>query len=184
VEAIPVTRLLGLLALLGAGCASAPVLSGPSREVILGYDDAHPATSFAFTSDTFESVLRFQLPDGPHRPLRLRLQVENAGKLEVNVYESTPLETPGSAIKTIPLELSKEDVSDGRDGRWIVLDLGGLQPLTGVIWVGVHRAGGTPTLWTSNVVSGQAFVRDNDPTNPMGMLPSKRTPMIRLELAP
>jgi hypothetical protein len=50
--------------------------------------------------------------------------------------------------------------------------------------VGVHKLGGTPMIWASSVVSGQAFVRNNDPGNPMGLLPTKRTPMLRLEIAP
>jgi hypothetical protein len=33
-------------------------------------------------------------------------------------------------------------------------------------------------------VSGQSYIRNNDPLNPMGLLPTKRTPMVRLELAP
>ena len=59
-----------------------------------------------------------------------------------------------------------------------------MKPLKGVVWVGVHKLGGTPTIWASSVVSGQAFVRNNDPQNPMGLLPTKRTPMLRLEVAP
>ena len=53
----------------------------------------------------------------------------------------------------------------------------------GQIWIGVHKTGGAPALWTSNVGSGQSFIRTNDPQNPMGLLPTKRTPMLRLELA-
>ena len=59
-----------------------------------------------------------------------------------------------------------------------------MKPIKGVIWVGVRKTSGTPTIWASSVVSGQAFVRNNDPTNPMGLLPTKRTPMLRLEVAP
>jgi len=150
----------------------------------MAYDDARASGALAFPSDTYESVVRFQLPDGEHKPLRLRLQAEAPGKLEINIYGSTPLETPGPAIRTLALELAKDDLSDGRDGRWVVEDLIDLQPLKGVVWVGVHRLGGTPSIWASSVVSGQAFVRNNDPTNPMGLLPTKRTPMIRLEIAP
>lgn len=172
------------MVLLASGCAGPTAVSGPTRELVLGYDDAHPATSLAFPSETYESILRLQLPEGEHKPLRLRLQAETGGRLEVNIYDSTLLETPGTAIKTVALELTKEDVSDGRDGRWVVADLGDLKPLKGIIWVGVHKTAGAPKLWTSSFVSGQAFVRDNDPTNPMGMLPTKRTPMVRIEVAP
>lgn len=175
------------LALVGlAGCATASS-SGPSagsRELVLAYDDARATGTLAFPSMTYESVVRFALPDGEHRPLRLRLQAEAAGKLEITIYESTVLETPGEALRTLPRELAKEDLSDGKDGRWIVEDLGDMKPLKGVIWVGVRKVGGEPTIWASSVVSGQAFVRNNDPGNLMGLLPTKRTPMLRLEIAP
>jgi hypothetical protein len=173
-----------LAGLLAAGCAStAAATGGPTRELVLAYDDARASSMVAFPTDTYESVVRFQLPDGEHRPLRLRFQAGSAGSLEINIYGSTLLETPGDAIRTLKHELSKEDLSDGKDGRWVVEDLVDLKPLKGIVWVGVHRVGGTPSIWASSVVSGEAFVRDNDPTNPMGLLPTKRTPMIRLELA-
>lgn len=167
------------------GCAStAATATAPGRELVMAYDDAHASGALTFPSDTYESVLRFQLPDGEHKPLRLRYQAEALGKLEITIYDSTPLETPGTAIRTLTRDLAKDDLSDGRDGRWVVEDLVDLKPLKGVVWVGVHRLNGQPSIWASSVVSGQAFVRDNDPTNPMGLLPTKRTPMIRLELAP
>jgi hypothetical protein len=175
----------GLGALFAGGCASTAVTAvGPSRELVLAYDDARAASPVTFPSDSYESVVRFQLPDGEHRPLRLRFAVEAPGSLEINIYGGTLLETPGDPIRTLKCELSKDDLSDGRDGRWVVEDLVDLKPLKGVVWVGVHRTGGTPSIWASGVVSGQAFVRNNDPTNPMGLLPTKHTPMIRLELAP
>jgi hypothetical protein len=182
-------RLLAPAALLAvlttaSGCASTTVAGGPTRELVMAYDDARASGPLTFPKDTYESVLRFQLPDGEHKPLRLRFQAEAEGKLEITIYDSTPLETPGTAIRTLTRELAKEDLSDGRDGRWVVEDLVDLKPLKGIIWVGVHRLNGQPSIWASSVVSGQAFVRDNDPTNPMGLLPTKRTPMIRLELLP
>ncbi len=150
----------------------------------MAYDDARASGPLSFPKDTYESVLRFQLPDGEHQPLRLRFQAEAPGKLEITIYDSTPLETPGTAIRSLTRELAPEDLSDGRDGRWVVEDLEDVKPLKGIVWIGVHRLGGQPSIWASSVVSGQAFVRDNDPSNPMGLLPTKRTPMIRLELAP
>jgi hypothetical protein len=175
----------GLAGLLAAGCASTTtVTAGPTRELVMAYDDARASGAVAFPTDTYESVVRFQLPDGEHKPLRLRYQAGAPGSLEINIYGSTLLETPGDAIRTLKRELSKDDLSDGKDGRWVVEDLIDVKPLKGIVWVGVHRLGGTPSIWACSVVSGQAFVRDNDPTNPMGLLPTKRTPMIRLELAP
>jgi hypothetical protein len=180
-----VGRLAALGALVAAGCATtAPAPGGPTRELVMAYDDARPSGSVAFPADTYESVVRFQLPDGEHQPLRLRFQAESPGSLEINIYGSTVLETPGEAIRTLKRELSKDDLSDGRDGRWVVENLVDLKPLKGIVWVGVHRVGGSPSIWASSVVSGQAFVRNNDPANPMGLLPTKRTPMIRLEVVP
>jgi hypothetical protein len=170
--------------LASAGCASSPAIRGPVRELVMGYDDAHATGPLAFPSETYESVVRFQLPGGEHKPLRLRFQAEAPGKIEINLYGSTPLETPGPAIRTLTRELSKDDLSDGNDGRWAVEDLGDVQPLQGTIWVGVRKIDGKPTLWACGVTSGQAFMRDNNPTNPMGLIPTRRTPMLRLELAP
>jgi hypothetical protein len=169
-----------------AGCASAAVAPPlhSARELVMAYDDARTTGTMAFPNPGYESVVRFELPGGEHQPLRLRFQAEAAGQLEINIYESTFLETPGTAIRTFTCDLAKEDLSDGKDGRWVVEDLAGMKPIKGVVWVGVHKMGGTPTIWASSVVSGQVFVRNNDPQNPMGLLPTKRTPMLRLEVAP
>jgi hypothetical protein len=174
-----------LLAALAAGCASSvPPPARSAREIVMAYDDAHATGTMAFPSVSYESVVRFQLPDGEHKPLRLRFQAEAVGQLEITIYDSTILETPGDPIHRLTRDLAHDDLSDGKDGRWVVEDLVDVKPLKGVVWVGVHKVGGTPTIWASGVVSGQAYVRNNDPTNPMGLLPTKRTPMIRLELAP
>ena len=150
----------------------------------MAYDDARASGTMAFPSLTYETVVRFQLPEGEHRPLRLRFQAEALGQLEITVYDSTVLETPGEPLRRLTRDLAREDLSDGRDGRWVVEDLLDMKPVKGVIWVGVRKIAGAPTVWASSVVSGQAFVRNNDPTNPMGLLPTKRTPMLRLEVAP
>jgi len=150
----------------------------------MAYDDARASGTMAFPSATYENVVRFQLPDGEHRPLRLRFQAEAAGQLEITIYDSTVLETPGEPIRKVTRDLAKEDLSDGKDGRWVIEDLVDMKPIKGVIWVGVRKTGGTPTIWASSVISGQVFVRNNDPLNPMGLLPTKRTPMLRLEVAP
>jgi hypothetical protein len=128
--------------------------------------------------------MRFELPDGEFRPLRLRFQAGAAGQLELTIYDSTILETPGEPLQKITRDLADEDVSNGKDGRWVVERLVDMKPLKGVIWVGVRKIARTPTIWASSIVSGQAFIRNNDPQNPMGLLPTKRTPMLRLELAP
>jgi len=169
-----------------AACASAgsPLAKQAAREIVMAYDDARTTGTMAFPTIGYESVVRFQLPDGDHKPLRLRFQAEAAGPLEITIYDNTLFETPGDPIHKVTRDLAKDDLSDGKDGRWVVEDLVDMKPLKGVVWVGVHKLGGTPTIWASSVVSGQAFVRNNDPQNPMGLLPTKRTPMLRLEVAP
>jgi hypothetical protein len=170
----------------GLGCASSetPAPRTAARELLMAYDDARPSGTMAFPSPDYESVVRFQLPDGEHKPLRLMLQAEAPGDLEITIYESTLLETPGEPLRKITRSLAKEDLSNGKDGRWVVEALDDMQPLKGVVWVGVHKLGGEPTIWASSVVSGQAYVRNNDPKSPMGLLPTKRTPMLRLEVSP
>jgi hypothetical protein len=176
---------LGLLAALPAcGTTTVATAGGATRELLVAYDDGHATGTMAFPSMTYESVVRFALPDGEHQPLRVRLQAGSEGKLDVTIYDSTILETPGETLRTVSCDLTKDDVSNGRDGRWVVADLAGMKPLKGVVWIGVHKSGGEPTMWASSVVSGQAFVRNNDRDNLMGLLPTKRTPMLRLELAP
>jgi hypothetical protein len=174
------------LAAAAGGCASSPPPAARSgaREIVMAYDDARTTGTMAFPSVSYESVVRFQLPEGAHKPLRLRFQAEAPGPVEITIYDSTVLETPGEALIKVTRDLAREDLSDGKDGRWVVEDLVDMKPLKGVIWIGVHKLGGTPTIWACSVVSGQAFVRNNDPTNPMGLLPTKRTPMLRLEIAP
>jgi hypothetical protein len=168
-----------------AGCAEQPAPAPRSqRELVMAYDDARASGTMAFPSAGYESVVRFELPQGEHQPLRLRFQAEAPGKLEIKIYESTPLETPGDPLRAFTRDIAKEDLSDGRDGRWVVEDLADMKPLAGVIWIGVHKIGGEPTIWASSVVSGQVFIRNNDPLNPMGLLPTKRTPLLRLEVAP
>src|SRR5262245_22165359 len=175
----PLAGLLALAALQGAaaaGCGGTAAVAGGkgTRELVMAYDDAHASGTLAFPSMTYESVVRFELPQGEHRPLRLRLQAEAPGQLEITIYDSTPLETPGDALCTMTRAVDKDDLSDGRDGRWVVEELANMKPIKGVIWVGVRKSGGEPTIWASSVVSGQAFVRNNDPQNPMGLLPTKR----------
>jgi hypothetical protein len=185
-RAFPLRSLAAVIFVAAGGCASTAATGpgGTSRELVMAYDDARATGTQAFPSTTYESVLRFELPNGEHRPIRLRLQAGAEGKLEIAIYDSTLLETPGEVLRTLTCDLTKDDVSNGKDGRWIVQDLADMKPLKGVIWVGVRKAGGEPTLWASSVVSGQAFVRNNDPGNSMGLLPTKRTPMLRLEVAP
>jgi len=179
-------RFMSVWTVLAAACASSapPSAAHQAREIVMAYDDAHTTGTVAFPNPTYESVVRFQLPDGEHKPIRLRYQAEAPGQLEITIYDSTILETPGDAIHKVTRELAKEDLSNGKDGRWVVEDLIDVKPLKGVVWIGVHKVGGAPTIWSSGVVSGQAFIRNNDPQNPMGLLPTKRTPMLRLEVAP
>jgi hypothetical protein len=178
-------RAFGVVFVLAGACASAPpTVPHASRELVIAHDDARATGTMAFPTPDYESVVRFQLPDGEYRPLRLRFQAEAPGQVEISIYESTVLETPGEALRTFKRDLEPQDLSNGRDGRWVVEDLVDMKPLKGVVWVGIRKTNGMPTIWASSFVSGQVFVRNNDPRNPMGLLPTKKTPMLRLELTP
>jgi hypothetical protein len=177
-------RTLAFLVFAGA-CASAPP-PGPRapRGVVVTYDDARVSGTMAFPSATYEILVRFQLPDGAHSPLGVRFQAEAAGQLEITIYDNTLFDTPGEPIRRLTRELTANDLSNGSDSRWVVEDLVDMKPIQGIVWVGVRKTGGTPTLRASSVVSGRTFVRNNDPANPMDLLPTKRTPILRLEVAP
>ena len=82
----------------------------------MAYDDALRTGTMAFRTQSYESVVRFQLPDGEHKPLRLRFQAEAPGQLEITIYDSTVLETPGEPIHKLTRDLAKEDLVR-RQGR-------------------------------------------------------------------
>ena len=155
---------------LAVGCAAAPPPAtarrargdhGLRRRARDGHDGVPDADATRASSASSS-------PTASTSPLRLRFQAEAAGQLEITIYDSTILETPGEPLHKVTRDLAPEDLSNGKDGRWVVEDLVEMKPVKGVIWVGVHKIGGTPTIWASSVVSGQAFVRNNDPTEPDG----------------
>ena len=106
------------------------------------------------------------------------------GAVTVSLYKNTILDAPGEPLDTFTRELGDKEISTGKDGRWVVEDLQDLDTIEGVVWIGVRKAAGAPALWTSGLVSGQTFLRDRDLTKGVGILPVKRSPMVRLELAP
>lgn len=167
-----------------AACGHHGDATGPARDVVMAYDDNKATASLVFPSLTYESMMRVQLPDGKLRPQRLRFQVAAPGTIAVTVYENDLLETPGRPLFELSRELVQEDVSNGKDGRWALADLRDRPALTGVVWLGMRKTAGEPALWTSAVVSGQSYLRDRDPKRAMGLLPVKRTPMVRLEFLP
>jgi hypothetical protein len=166
------------------GCAHArtTVSAALTREVVLSYDDNRASATLAFPNMAYESLIRYALPPGKHRPLRLRALVAHSGTMEITLYANGLLESPAAPIRAATWTVSSDDVSTGKDGRWVVSDLQSLPPLEGVVWVGVRKLGGDPALWTSSVGSGQTFLRDRTPGNSMGILPVRRTPMLRVEL--
>lgn len=174
---------LVLTALLSA-CGHDP--SGRPRDLrafLLAFDDNRPSATLTFPTLTYETLVRFALPPGSHRPWRLWLMAASAGTVTVSLYKNTVLEAPGDPFDTFTREIVAQEVSTGKDGRWIVEDLQDLDAIDGVIWVGVRKVGGDPALWTSST-PGQTFLRDRDLSRGVGILPVKRTPLLRLELAP
>lgn len=173
-----------LLTMLLSACGHEP--SGRSRDLralLLAFDDNRPSAMLAFPTLTYESLVRFTLPAGSHRPWRLWFMAAAAGTVTISLYKNTLLEAPGDPFDTFTREILPQEVSNGKDGRWLVEDLQDLDTIDGVIWVGVRKVGGDPALWTSST-PGQTFLRDRDLSRGVGILPVKRTPLLRLELAP
>ena len=172
-----------LVAVLATGCAhqSPPDVGAPVREVVLSYDDNRASANLAFPNRTYETLVRYQIPPGKHRPRRLRAMVSGAGTLELTLYTNSVFEAPAEVIHATSWTIVPDDVSTGKDGRWLVADLHAVAALEGVIWLGVRKLGGEPSLWTSAAYSGQSFLRDRAPGSSLGVLPVKRTPMLRLE---
>jgi hypothetical protein len=171
--------------LVSAGCATAPAGPGATASVVLlAFDDGRPEGSIAFPSSHHESVVRFELPPGEHRLVRLWVQAVNPGTLHWTFYDQTALEGPGVTLDDGNLVVPPGSASSGRDGRWATVDLTGLPPRAGVLWLGFKRLDGEPTISASRLDAGQYFVRNDDPAHPMNLMPVRRTPLVRLEIAP
>jgi hypothetical protein len=174
-----------MLALLAASCARAPAPAGTSgASVLLAYDDGRPEGALTFPTLHHEGVVRFELPPGEHRLRRLWVQATAAGTLHWAIYEETPLEGPGTVLDQGTLVVPAKSVSSGRDSLWLYEDLSSLPARGGVVWLGLKRTDGEPAIATSRVDAGQYFLRSDDPSNPLNLLPVKRTPLVRLEIFP
>jgi hypothetical protein len=179
-------RVWPLLALLLAACAHhappAPGAAVPS--LLLAYDDGRPEGALTFPTMHHEGVVRFELPPGEHQLRRLWIQATAAGTIRWAIYEQTPLDGPGLPLHEGTFVVSSKEVSSGRDSKWIYEDLSTLPAQEGVVWLGLKRTEGEPAIATSRVDAGQYFLRSDDPSNPLNLLPVKRTPLVRLEVAP
>lgn len=184
-------RSLGLLAALTAvassGCASL-ASSGHGGAVgartYLTYDDGRAEGVISFPNDSFESLMRFELPPGEHRMVRLWFQAAGPGTFQVSLYDTGPLDGVGTSFHQVQQEIAKDWISEGRDGRWVVVDVSTTPARKGAVYVGFKRAGGTAALWATPLDSGQYFIRSEDPQNHIDLLPVRRTPLVRLELEP
>jgi hypothetical protein len=180
------SRALPLLALALAACAHrAPVTAGAAvPSVLLAYDDGRPEGALTFPTMHHEGVVRFELPPGEHQLRRLWIQATATGTIHWAIYEQTALDGPGLPINEGVLVVSSKEVSSGHDSLWIYADLTNLPSREGVVWLGLKRTDGEPAIATSRIDAGQYFLRSDDPSNPLNLLPVKRTPLVRLEVAP
>jgi len=174
---------IAVLALCGGCGHQDPGHARDLRELLVAYDDNRPSAALTFPTTTYEALVRFD-PITKQRPWRLWMLAQAAGTVTVTLYKDTVFTAPGDPIDTFTREIVADDVSSGRDGRWMVEDLQNVDAIDASIWVGVRKVAGAPALWTSAVASGQSFLRDRDPSKGVSILPVKRTPMIRLELVP
>jgi hypothetical protein len=172
-----------LLATAGACGHNGPAHPRDLRALLLTFDDNRGSAALTFPTLTYEALVRFNPPAGKHRPWRLWLLAQAPGTIAVSLYKDTVFDAPGELLDTFTRKLEASDASTGGDGRWLVEDLQDLDVIEGTVWVGVRKLEGAPALWTS-AAGGQSFLRDRDQTKGLGILPVKRTPMIRLELAP
>jgi hypothetical protein len=176
---------LGIVVLAASACGhKGPAHPRDLRQVLLAFDDNRANAALTFPSLTYEALIRFNPPEGKHRPWRLWMLAQAPGTVVVSLYKDTVFTAPGDPIDTFTRDIEARDVSAGSDGRWVVEDLQELDAIDGPIWVGVRKVGGDPALWTSATVSGESFLRDRDASKGVAILPVKRTPMVRLELAP
>jgi hypothetical protein len=177
-----------LLALLVSGCSwftrapAATTTTGVS--VLLAHDDGRTEGALTFPSVHHEGVVRFELPPGAHKLRRLWLQATAAGTVRWAIYDQTELDGPGPVLSEGTMVVSAKTVSNGKDGLWLHEDLSALEARGGVVWLGLRRADGEPAIATSRVDAGQYFLRSHDPTNPLNLYPVRRTPLVRLEIAP
>jgi hypothetical protein len=171
--------------LLVLACAHKPLPPGSAVAcVLLAHDDGRTEGALTFPTLHHEGVVRFELPPGEHQLRRLWLQATAAGTLHWAIYEQTPLEGPGTLLEEGTFVVSQKGVSSGHDGVWLYEDLSSLPARGGVVWLGLKRFDGEPAIATSRIDAGQYFLRSDDPSNPLNLLPVKRTPLVRLEVSP
>ena len=152
--------------------------------MLLIHDDGRPEGSLTFPTMHHEGVVRFELPPGEHQLRRLWLQATSAGTIHWAIYEQTAMEGPGNLLNEGTLVVTPKTVSTGKDGLWLYEDLSALPAREGVVWLGLKRTEGEPAIATSRIDAGQYFLRSFDPSNPMNLMPVRRTPLVRLEIAP
>ena len=182
---MPDPRLAALAAVLTAGCATAPRPPAPTGSVVLlAFDDGRIDGSIAFPSAHHEGVVRFELPPGQHRLVRLWVAAGAPGTLRWALYDQTPLEGPGDLVYEGKIEVIPAMATNGHDGRWSTVDLAAVPAQSGVLWLGLKRLEGDPTVAACRLDAGQYFLRNDDPKSPLNLMPVKRTPLVRLEIAP
>ncbi len=171
-----------LAAVLFTACAHAPASITGARRVLLAHDDGRAQEPVAFPGQSHECLVRFELPPGKHSPARLWWRMAAAGTVVISLYDSSPLDAPGELLYSVTRAIGTDDVSDGKDGRWVTEDFIALAKQTGVVWVGVKKAAGDAALWSSRSDGGQYFVRNHDPQSPLTLTPVRKAPLVRLEL--
>ena len=147
---------MGIVVLAASACGhKGPAHPRDLRQVLLAFDDNRANAALTFPSLTYEALIRFNPPEGKHRPWRLWMLAQAPGTVVVSLYKDTVFTAPGDPIDTFTRDIEARDVSAGSDGRWVVEDLQELDAIDGPIWVGVRKVGGDPAL--ANAKAGKQF---------------------------
>ncbi len=172
---------LGFLTVVG--CKHGPEIRSYARTLEMVLDNGRASERPLTPPSTFEMLLRYDPQLSGYKPLAMRFLLAHSGHLIFTIYENSAQERPGKVLKVIDGEYDPSLISSGKDGKWVLEQLG-LPMQKGPIWIGIHAVGGDdPRLWASSNESS-AYQRDPDPATPFDSTRIRRTPMVRLDVLP
>lgn len=179
-----------IVALALSGCAEAGSYGvgygAGTREIELTHDDGKPAERPILPSGSYELLLKGEPNVPAYRLLRLRFLVAQPGRLQLQVYDTSPEGRPGRLLFRVERDYGAPWASNGTDGKWVVENIPALPPVKGPVWVGVGLPDGQSEarVWAAQNDSGHVFQRDVEPGTAIISAPVRYTPMVRLSIKP